>query len=266
MDEAGKAPREKWWRRKPMAASGILRVKTGFLTHVGRDHLRPKIWRPPLALNLGLLAFALIAGTGAVAHRRSLDSRLANLFGKEDVAPFQIKRIREDLAEQEMDERTLSRELDARLKYARAQEARDFYIVLDTKNRKFAFKYGDKVLRDGALEVGAPETIPGGREKSRISLPLTGAFNVQQKLEEPAWKAPGWIYTADRLKPPDPLPAVPGGLGKYVLVFSDDYVIHTPPPPQGPLKGVRPGSFMVSEGDLAAIWRRIGPGTRIYIF
>jgi len=59
---------------------------------------------------------------------------------------------------------------------------------------------------------------------------------------------------------------VPAGLGRYVLVFSDGYLIHSPPPPESPLKAAKPGSFMVPEADLAAVWRRVGPGTRIYVF
>jgi hypothetical protein len=59
---------------------------------------------------------------------------------------------------------------------------------------------------------------------------------------------------------------VPAGLGKYVLVFAGSYVIHSPPAPDSPLKTVKPASFMVPEADLAAIWKRIGPGTRVYVF
>ncbi|HXM76073.1 MAG TPA: hypothetical protein VN971_04800, partial [Thermoanaerobaculia bacterium] len=57
-----------------------------------------------------------------------------------------------------------------------------------------------------------------------------------------------------------------GGLGRYVIVLSEDAVIHSPPPPESPLKGVKPGSFLVPEADLAAIWKRVGPRTRVYVF
>jgi len=67
-------------------------------------------------------------------------------------------------------------------------------------------------------------------------------------------------------KAPTDLPTVPNGPGRYVIVLATDYVIHASPPPESPLKGVKPGSFMASEADLAAIWPRVGPATRVYVF
>ena len=46
----------------------------------------------------------------------------------------------------------------------------------------------------------------------------------------------------------------------------DNYVIHSPPPAKSPLHGPKPGSFMVPEADMAAIWPRISTATRVYIF
>ena len=250
------APREKWWRRRPMEVSGILRV----------EGARPKIWRPPLAWNLFLLGLAVFGGIGAAAHHRSVDARLARLLREDAGAPFQIKRMREDLAEQEMDEKTVLRELDTRWKYVRAQKAHEFYLVLDTRRRKFAFKYADRIVRDGCFDIGVPQTIRDSRGAVWTFAPVTGAFSIQEKLEKPDWKAPAWVFAMNRETAPDRMPTVPGGLGKYVLVFSRSYVIHSPPPPESPLKSSKPGSFMISEEDLAAIWQRIGPGTRIYIF
>jgi hypothetical protein len=51
-----------------------------------------------------------------------------------------------------------------------------------------------------------------------------------------------------------------------VIFLPDGYVIHSPPPPESPLQGPKPGSFMVSEADLAALWPRITNQTRVYIF
>ncbi len=259
-------PRRTWWRRNPMSASGILRVKTGFLPKHSPDLARRKLRRPPLWLNLILLGFALFGGATATAYHRALDVRLASLLRQTDSAPFEIKRIRQDLADLELDERSLAAELDSRLKYARIQKASEFYILLDTRRRQFAFKYGDKVVREASLDTGAPRVIQGKNGERWTFAPVTGAFTVKEKVERADWKVPPWVYLMNREKPPDPLPTVPSGLGRYVLVFSDDYVIHSPPPPESPLKGAKPGSFMVPEADLSAVWRRVGPGTRVYVF
>ena len=256
----------KWWRKKPMQASGIVKVRTQILRRLGKDTGGRKLPRPPLALNLFLLAVGILGGLGAYSHRRSVDARFAALLKQDSTAPFQIKKIRRDLADLETDEATLSRQLDARLAYARAQKAQEFYLVLDRGKRRFAFKYGDRVVRDGCFDIGAPDSISDGRGSHWYFPPLTGAFSVQQKLEQPAWKAPDWVYVIRREKPPGDRPAMPGALGRYVLEFADGYVLHSPPPDDSPLRGAKPGSFMMSEQDLGAIWRRVGPGTRIYLF
>ena len=73
------------------------------------------------------------------------------------------------------------------------------------------------------------------------------------------WKRPH-VKMAER-------PTIRNGLGKYVVSLQDNYVIHTPPPDDSPLHGTaKPGSIMVSEADLAAIWPRIDRQTRVYIF
>ena len=95
---------------------------------------------------------------------------------------------------------------------------------------------------------------------------MTGAFSVTEKREDADWTVAAWVYAMNREKAPKQPPTLPGGLGKYVLVFSGGYVIHSPPPTDSPLHGAKPGSFMIPEQDLAAVWRRVQPGTRIYIF
>ena len=249
-----------------MQASGIVKVRTRVLRRLGKDPGARKLPRPPLALNLFLLAVGVLGGLGAYAHRRSVDARLASLLKQDSSAPFQIRKIRRDLADLETDEATLSRELDTRLAYARAQKAQEFYLVLDRSKRRFAFKYADRVVRDGCFDIGAPDTISDGRGGAWSFPPLTGAFSVQEKLEQPAWKAPDWVYAMNREKPPRDREARPGALGRYVLELADGYVLHSTPPEGSPLKGARPGSFMMSEQDLGAIWKRVGPGTRVYIF
>jgi hypothetical protein len=254
-----------WWRRKAMSASGIVRVRTAFLPRMSRTPRR-KLPRPPLLVSLVLLGLAALLASGAAVHRKALDERFRPFLSEPDAAPFEIRRIREDLADQQLDEKTLEAELRTRLDYARSQKAREFYVVIDTARKRFAFKFGDKVLRDAPVEVGAPRVVQAKGGKRWTFVPVTGGFSVQEKLEDAAWSIPGWVYAMNGKEPPKPLPEVPAGLGKYVLVFAGSYAIHSPPSPDSPLKTVKPASFMVPEADLAAIWRRVGPGTRVYVF
>ena len=257
---------KKWWRREPMDASGILRVRTGFLPRLSRQTPRRKLWRPRIRWSVAILLFGLALGAAGALHRRSIDRRLAGALAAQQSAPFEIQGIRRDLVDLELDEKELSRALDARLKYAESQKARDFYIVIDTKLRRFDFKYADRVVRTSGLEIGPSRTVQTKSGKSWTFVPITGAFSVRQKLADANWKAPEWAYALRGLPAPDPLPDIPNGLGRYVIVFADGYAIHSPPAAESPLQGPKPGSFLVPEADLAAIWKRVGPETRVYIF
>ena len=257
----------RWWRRPvdPAGASGIFRVKTAFLP-AGKRRPRRKLPRPPLALNVSLLALAILLGGVAFVERRSLDRRFDRLVRQNAAAPFEIKRIRAELASLAGDERALARELDARARYVESAKRSEFYVLLDTRRGKFIFRYADRVVREAPAEVGPPRTIEGRRGKRWTFATLTGAFSVRQKVEGGAWRVPEWVYRMNGRPVPRPLPTVENGLGRYVLVLTNGYAIHSPPSAESPLRGPKPGSFLVPEADLAAVWRRIGPETRVYIF
>lgn len=241
--------------------SGILAVKTRF------QRKRPgrKLPRPSSRAVLGLFILVLVGAVGASVHRRVLEADFEARVARSRATPYEIKRIRRELADLEIDEKTLAGALDTRLKYVAAMKRNEFYIAIDTKKKGFSFRFADKALRDAPVEIGPPQTIDGGR-KTWTFAPLTGAFNVQGKVQDGNWRVPAWVYFRTGARPPRELPTVKNGLGKYVLLLGNDYVIHSPPSPESPLKGAKPGSFMVPEADLAAIWRRVGPETRVYVF
>jgi hypothetical protein len=199
-------------------------------------------------------------------HRRHLDARFGALVVHSEAAPFEIQRIRRDLAALELDETALARELEARLAAVEAQELSEFYLDLDTKARRLTFRFGDQVVREAPLQVGAPRPILSASGDRVAPVPISGAFTVRRKLEQPAWKPPAWLWSEAGRRVPSPLPSIPGGLGRYVIFLTDDVVLHSPPPPESPLKGPKPGSLMAPEQDLAAIWKRIGPETRVHVF
>ena len=243
-------------------ASGILAVRTGVLRKRG---FRRKLPRPGSGFLLFLFLAIAVGGAAAALHRRVLEREFASQVTLSKATPFEIKRIRRELLDLEVDEKSLANALDTRLKYLENTRRKEFYIAIDTRKREFSFRFADKVLRDAPVEVGMPRTIVSGK-KTWTFAPLTGAFNVTQKFENSNWKVPEWVYRIDGRKPPKELPTVANGLGRYVIDLGNDYVIHSPPAPDSPLKGVKPGSFMVPDADLAAVWPRVGPATRVYVF
>lgn len=246
--------------------SGIFTVRTGFL-RITQQFRRPKkLKRPSWRVSVILLLVAAgIAGL-AFAHRRSLDGRWATSMRGTDALPFEIKKARQALVDLDADEKTLASTLDARMKYAESLHSEDFFLVLDTARKRFRFQYGNRVVRDGAAEPGPERTIELGANRWTFAA-LSGAYSIREKLEDADWKAPAWAYAMSGTAPPNPLPTIPSGLGRYVLVLSGgEAVVHSPPPEGSPLKGPKPGSIEVPEADLAAIWKRIGPRTRVYVF
>ena len=224
-----------------------------------------KLPRPRTRSLLVLFVLVLAGAIGATIHRRVLESDFEARVSRSRATPYEIKRIRRELVDLELDEKILANALDTRLKYLEASKRNEFYIAIDTKKRDFSFHFADKTLRDARVEIGAPQKVAGGRKQWTFA-PLTGSFNVEGKYQDGSWRVPEWAYLRKGEKPPRTLPNVKNGLGKYVILLGNDYVIHSPPSAESPLEGAKPGSFMVPEADLAAIWKRVGPETRVYIF
>src|SRR5262245_22073194 len=258
-------PSRKWWKRTiGSRASGIFTLRTGYYP-ISRPPRR-KLWRPPLKASLLILLFGVALAAAAIVHRRGLETQFAASVVENESTPLEIQRIRHDLAGMDLDESSLQRELDARLAAADSQDSSEFYLVLDTRAKKLSFRFGDRLVREAPLTVGEPRPIVSASGEKIAPAPLSGAFTVRQKLERPAWKPTASIWAKAGKPVPKPLPEIRGGLGRYVVVLADDVVLHSPPPPESPLQGAKPGSFLVPEADLAAIWKRIGTDTRVYIF
>jgi len=255
-----------WKRAIAPRASGIFQLRTAYWRRSQVVRRPARLWRPPLEASLGLLLFALVLAAAALVHRKRLDARFDALVLRGQSTPFEIQRIRRDLAALDLDEKALSRELDARLAAAEEEESSNFYLVLDTKAKRMSLRVGDRIVREASLAVGPPRTIRTASGESVGEPPLSGAFTVRRKLERPSWRPPASVWTAAGRRVPSPLPEIPGGLGRYVIVLAEDVVLHSPPLPGSPLQGPRPGSFEAPEADLAAIWKRVGKETRVYVF
>ena len=221
--------------------------------------------RPPLWLNLTLLVIAIATFAYAKHHRDVIRRQMAVLFRPSPTNPAELNRIREELSGVDLTRGQLQKELDGHLQYLQSLQGQDFYISIDTKRQKMQFRLGKDVVRECDVQIGDRKTITW-KGKTWTFVPLKGGFTVTGKEEGAAWEVPTWVYVMNGQTPPETRPTIPNGLGKYVVFLPDDYVIHSPPSPDSPLKGPKPGSYMVPEEDLAAIWARITKDTRVYIF
>lgn len=227
---------------------------------------RRDIPRPPLWLNLLLLIIALATSLFARHQRRELDADFARVFNKASSGPSELNQLKAELAEMDLTKEALEKELNSRLAYIESLKSRDFYLSIDTSQKRLYLNFGNDTVRDAAVQIGDPATVEGSNGKTWTFVPVKGAFNVIGKEVGLPWRVPAWVYLMNQQPVPADLPTVENGLGKYVIFLPNDYVIHSPPAADSPLKGPKPGSFMVPEADLQAIWERITTETRVYIF
>jgi len=227
---------------------------------------RRKWPRPPLWLNLSLLVLAAATFAFAQHQRTIIRDKTAKLFEPAPRSNSELNAIRDQLADMDLTEAQLARQIDAKMDYLHALQSEDFYIAIDTQRRKLYFRIGKDVAREADVEIGEAKTITGNG-RTWTFVPLKGGFTVVNKSSDYAWTVPEWVYAMNHEPVPATPPTIPDGLGKYVIVLPDNYLIHSPPPDASPLHGrPKPGSFMIPEADLAAIWPRITKATRVYIF
>jgi hypothetical protein len=222
--------------------------------------------RPPLWLNLLLLIIAAATFAYARHQRDVIDGKTALLLRPDANSPAELNRMRDELSQLDLTQAQLGREIDGRLQYIQSLQSAEFYLSIDTKRKKLQFRLGPAVVREADVQIGEATTIKSLTGKTWTFLPLKGGFSVIGKEEGYAWPVPEWIYALHGEREPAVRSVVPNGLGRYAIFLPDGYVIHSPPPPESPLQGPKPGSFLVSEADLAALWPRITNQTRVYIF
>jgi hypothetical protein len=222
--------------------------------------------RPPLWLNLLLLVIAAATFAYAKHQRDVIDTKTAILFRHNDNSPAELNRMRDELSQMDLTQAQLASEIDGRMQYMQSLQSAEFYVSIDTQRNKLQLRLGRAVVREADVQIGEARTITSPAGKKWTFLPLKGGFSVTGKEDGYDWEVPAWVYAMRGEREPDTRAVVPYGLGRYVIFLPNSYVIHSPPPPESPLQGPKPGSFMVSEADMAALWPRITNQTRVYIF
>jgi hypothetical protein len=222
--------------------------------------------RPPLWLTLLLLLLGVGGLLYARHHREQISKQFAHVIAEEARTPEDVRKLKEEIASMGLSRDQLQKELDGRAKFLAGLKSENFYLSVDTKARKMRFSYGDTVLREADVQIGETQTIQSG-DKKWTFIPLKGAFPVEAKLVDYAWPVPEWVYAMRNEPAPAQPPVVQNGLGRYVIFLPNGYAIHTQPSADSPLQGPKPGSYMVSEDMLRAIWERIHKGeTQVYIY
>ncbi|HYS54211.1 MAG TPA: hypothetical protein VER58_10665 [Thermoanaerobaculia bacterium] len=216
-------------------------------------------------MNLLLLIVAAASFAYAKYQRDIIRKKTVILFRSEN-SPAELNRMRDELAQMDLTKAQLAKELDGHMQYMQALEGRDFYISIDSAKKKMQFRIGKSVVREADVQIGETRTVTSRDNKTWTFSPLKGAFNVVGKDDDYESPVAEWVYALRNQSAPASRPTLHDWLGHYVIFLPNNYVIESPPPPDSPLQGPKPGSYMVPEEDLAAIWPRITKDTRVYIF
>jgi hypothetical protein len=222
--------------------------------------------RPPLWLNLTLLLLGVAGVLFARYHRERVSTEFSDVITEQQRTPADVRKMKDELAEMDLTREALQKELQGRMKFVGSLKSENFYLSIDSRARKLRFYYGDTVLREADVVIGEEKTVKTAG-KTWTFVPLKGAFTPEAKIVSYDWHVPEWVYAMRNEPVPATRPTIDGGLGEYVIFLGNGYMIHTPPPEGSPLQGAKPGSYMVSEDVMRAIWPRIHKGrTPIYIF
>jgi len=222
--------------------------------------------RPPLWLNLLLLVLAIAGAAYGRYHRKQVETRYSHVLTEEQRTPADAKKIKDQLADMNLTQTQLQKELSGRADLLQSLKTADFFLSVDTQQKTLRFYYGNTVLREAPLTIGSNAEIKAESGQSWTFVPVKGSFKIESKVVDYPWQIPAWVYAMNNEKVPETRPTVEDGLGKYVIFVGNGYAIHSPPAEKSPLKGAKPGSFMVPDDDLRAIWPRIHIGTPVYIF
>lgn len=224
--------------------------------------------RPPLWLNLTILLLAVAGLALARYHRDQVTQDYSDVLTAELRTPQEVNRIKDELATMDLTREQLEHELQGRMKFIESLKSENFYLSVDTEAKKLRFHYGGAVLREADIAIGGQATAEDADAgKSWTFVPVKGAFGVEGKVADHSWRIPEWVYAMKGEPVPAQRPTVKHGLGQFVILLPNDYVIHTPPAEESPLDGPKPGSIMMlSEADMRAIWPRIHKDTKVYIF
>jgi hypothetical protein len=209
----------------------------------------------------------IAAATFAYAkHQRNLVLEKTTELFHNDNSPAEMRRLRDELAQADLTKDQLAKELDGRVQYLQSLQKEEFYISIDTDKKKMQFRLGKAVVREADVQIGEAKTVTSRDGKTWSFLPLKGGFSVVDKDDDYDSPVSEWVYALRGEPAPSQRPTMHNWLGHYVIFLPNNYVIQSPPPEGSPLQGPKPGSFMVPEEDLVAIWPRISNQTRVYIF
>src|SRR5205085_5383339 len=106
--------------------------------------------------------------------------RFHKVIEEEQRTPSDAKAMKDELAEMDLSNAALKKELEGRMKFVANLKSENFYLSIDTKTQRLRFHYGDAILREVPVTIGESKTSKSA-DNSCTALPLQGALPSQAK-------------------------------------------------------------------------------------
>lgn len=145
----------------------------------------------------------------------------------------------------------------------------DMYIVVDTENNRLTLRQGEQVLLNAVVGTGSRQQVEEETGRSWFFESPLGSLTVLSKERNPAWIRPDWSYVEENMPIPpinDPDRIVREVLGKYALILGSGYKIHGTKWKELLGTHYTHGCIAVGDRDLEQLYRKVGIGTKVYIY
>jgi L,D-transpeptidase ErfK/SrfK len=160
------------------------------------------------------------------------------------------------------------KQIDVLQKQLAAFIPRDPFMIINTTANTFVLRTKDKIIREGICSTGSNTLLDAEDQQWFFQTPK-GHFKVLTKIIDPVWRKPNWAFVEEGLPvPPPEHPSryEPGTLGDYALTLGQGYLIHGTLYKRFLGLPVTHGCIRLGDEDLEVVYKKLKPGSLVYIF
>jgi L,D-transpeptidase YbiS len=143
------------------------------------------------------------------------------------------------------------------------------YLIINSTSNNFVLRTKETVIREGICSTGSNTLLDAGEDQQWMFRTPKGHFKVLTKIIDPVWRKPNWAFVEEGLPiPPKDHPSrfEPGTLGDYALTLGQGYLIHGTLYTRFLGMPVTHGCIRLGDEDLAVVYKKLNPGSIVYIF
>lgn len=150
-----------------------------------------------------------------------------------------------------------------------AFKPKGYYLIVNTSGNTLVLMNGNETKLQGQCSTGSYTVLQAGANKQWIFATPRGQFKVKNKKTEPVWKKPDWAFVEEG----KPIPSANhpsrfeyNVLGDYAMELGQGYMIHGTLYKRFLGLPVTHGCIRMGDDDLAAVYKAMQIGSKVYIY